>query len=71
MNYDRLFEPGKIGKMDLKNRIVMPAMGVSLSDARGSATDREIAYYAARARGGAALITPHYASVSADSSLPP
>lgn len=70
MNYDRLFEPGKIGKMDLKNRIVMPAMGVSLSDARGSATDREIAYYAARARGGAALITPHYASVSADSSLP-
>ncbi len=70
MNFDRLFQPGTIGKMTLKNRIVMPAMGVSLSDAKGSATDREIGYYAARARGGAALITPHYASVSADSSLP-
>lgn len=70
MSFDRLFEPGKIGKMTLKNRIVMPAMGVSLSDAKGTATDREIGYYTARARGGAALITPHYASVSADSSLP-
>jgi len=70
MNYQRLFQPGNIGSLTLKNRLVMPAMGVSLADAKGGVTDREIGYYAARAKGGAALITPHYASVSADSSLP-
>ncbi len=70
MNYKLLFQPGNIGTMTLKNRVVMPAMGVSIADAKGGVTDREINYYAARAKGGAALVTPHYASVSADSSLP-
>ncbi len=70
MDYQRLFQPGKIGSLTLKNRLIMPAMGVALADAKGGVTDRLIGYYAARARGGAALITPHYASVSADSSLP-
>ena len=30
MAYTRLFEPGRIGGLELKNRIVMPAMGCSL-----------------------------------------
>jgi len=70
MNFQRLFQPGTMGKLTLKNRLIMPAMGVSLADARGGVTDREIGYYAARAKGGVALVTPHYASVSLDSSLP-
>ncbi|MDM8000574.1 MAG: FAD-dependent oxidoreductase [Dehalococcoidia bacterium] len=70
MRFRRLFEPGTIGRLTLKNRLIMPAMGVSLADAHGGVTNREIDYYAARANGGVAMVTPHYASVSVDSSLP-
>ena len=27
MSYEKLFTPGSIGNLELKNRIVMPAMG--------------------------------------------
>jgi len=54
----KLFEPGKIGSMALKNRIVMAAMGpLGLNELDGSVSSRMIDYYAARARGGAGLIT--------------
>lgn len=56
MTYNRLFEPGRIGGLELKNRIVMPAMGCSLAESTGEAGARIIAYYAARAKGGAGLI---------------
>lgn len=49
----KLFEPGKIGKLDVKNRIVMAPMGVggmALSD--GTLSHRGIRYYTARAQGG-------------------
>ena len=45
----------------------MSAMGTALADEKGRATDRMVAYYAARAKGGAGLITPQFAAVSADS----
>ena len=50
-----LFSPLSIGTLELKNRIVMPAMllGIGLDEPAG------IAFYAERARGGAgAIITP-------------
>ncbi len=56
MAYEKLFEPGKIGSLELKNRIVMPAMGCSLAESSGEAGARMIKYYADRARGGAGLI---------------
>ncbi|MBR0342960.1 MAG: FAD-dependent oxidoreductase [Oscillospiraceae bacterium] len=56
MAYKQLFEPGKIGSLELKNRIVMPAMGCSLAESSGEAGARMIKYYADRARGGAGLI---------------
>ena len=31
MSYTKMFEKGKIGRLELKNRIVMPAMGCSLA----------------------------------------
>ena len=68
--YDALFQPGRIGSLQLKNRLIMPAMGTALADAEGRVTDRLIAYYRARAAGGAALITPQFAAVSPDSVLP-
>ncbi len=56
MAYVKLFSPGKIANLELKNRIVMPAMGCSLAESTGEAGARIIKYYADRARGGAGLI---------------
>ena len=56
MSYEKLFEPGMIGGREIKNRIVMPAMGCSLAESTGEAGARMIKYYADRARGGAGLI---------------
>ncbi|MBI2859846.1 MAG: FAD-dependent oxidoreductase [Chloroflexi bacterium] len=52
----RLFQPGRIGTLEIRNRIIMPAMGTSSADAEGRPTDRMIDYYAARAKGGVGLI---------------
>ncbi len=56
MAYTKLFEPGRIGNLDIRNRIVMTAMGCSLAESTGEAGARMIKYYADRARGGAGLI---------------
>ena len=56
MTYQKLFEQGRIGNLELKNRIVMPAMGCSFAESSGEAGPRMIKYYADRARGGAGLI---------------
>ncbi len=56
MKYDKLFEPGKIGSLTLKNRFIMGAMGVGFAEMNGNPTERTVAYYEARAKGGYALI---------------
>ena len=52
----RIFEPGKIGKLEIKNRILMSSMGTRAADGDGYITQRSIDYYVARARGGVGLI---------------
>ena len=52
----RLLEPGKIGEMELKNRIVMAPMGTCLGGLHGEVTERLIDWYTERAKGGAGLI---------------
>jgi len=54
----RLFEPGKIGKLQTKNRIVMAPMMITggLTEPDGRLSQQGIDYYAARARGGTGLI---------------
>jgi 2,4-dienoyl-CoA reductase-like NADH-dependent reductase (Old Yellow Enzyme family)/thioredoxin reductase len=52
----RLFNPGRIGTVDIRNRIVMNALGTLLEGKDGSVTERLITYYEARAKGGAGLI---------------
>ncbi len=60
----KLFEPGRIGKLLLKNRIVMSAMGIGgLAEPGGRLGKRAIDYYAARAKGGVGLITTAAARV--------
>lgn len=52
----KLFQPVNIGKMELKNRLVVPPMGSGFSAPDGTVTDRLIEYHEARARGGFGLI---------------
>lgn len=54
--YPHLLSPGRIGTLELKNRIAVTAMGVSLSEEDGTVGERIIAYHEEQARGGAALI---------------
>jgi len=51
-----LFDPIKIKGLSLKNRLVMPPMATGFATADGGATDRHIAHYVTRARGGVGLI---------------
>jgi 2,4-dienoyl-CoA reductase-like NADH-dependent reductase (Old Yellow Enzyme family) len=54
--FKKIFEPTSIGRMQLKNRIVMPPMGTNYAEAGGAVSQRMIDYYEARARGGVGLI---------------
>ena len=56
MDYMKLFTPFKIGKMEVKNRIVMSPMGLNAAHPDGRIDDDEIHYFEERARGGAGLI---------------
>jgi 2,4-dienoyl-CoA reductase-like NADH-dependent reductase (Old Yellow Enzyme family)/thioredoxin reductase len=56
MGYKKLFSKGNIGGLELKNRIVMPAIGTSLASYTGEASQELIAYYEERAKGGCGLI---------------
>ena len=51
-----LLSPGRIGQMELKNRIAVTAMGVSLSEEDGTVGEKLIAYHEEQAKGGAGLI---------------
>jgi len=55
----KLLEPGRIGKLEIKNRIMMAPMGAhGLHDPDGDWGEHMRAYYEARARGGTGMITP-------------
>ncbi len=56
MNYRHLLQPGRINGMELRNRIFMTPMGSNLADENGISGERLRAYYAERAKGGAAMI---------------
>jgi 2,4-dienoyl-CoA reductase-like NADH-dependent reductase (Old Yellow Enzyme family) len=50
-----LFTPFRLGNLNIANRIVMPAMGLAVCE-DGAPNAEHAAYYARRARGGAALV---------------
>jgi 2-enoate reductase len=61
----KLFEAGKIGRIVIKNRIVMAPMGIpGFQEADGRLSQRAIDYYVARAQGGVGLIITAATSVS-------
>ncbi len=55
--YPNIFQPGKIGKMETKNRIKYASTETNFNTRDGFVTDREIAYMEAQAKGGAGIVT--------------
>ena len=80
--YKHLFEPGSIGKLKIRNRLVLPPMATMFADKDGTISENTIDYYEARARGGMGLIIveitapgmqctgPHQLSLGDDRFLP-
>jgi len=67
--YPHLLSPGRIGTLELRNRILMCPMGDNQATAEGHVTDQQIAYYEARAKGGAALLLVGSVGVTAPDGL--
>ncbi|MBI2862719.1 MAG: FAD-dependent oxidoreductase, partial [Chloroflexi bacterium] len=55
VSFPNLFEPGRIGKLEIKNRIVMVSMDLEFHT-KGYIGDEHIAFYEERAKGGAGMI---------------
>ncbi len=62
--YEKMFSQGKIGSVTIKNRLVMSPMGIGLANLDGTPSEDMIAYYEARAIGGAGLIIPEITRVN-------
>lgn len=56
MEYNMLFSPMNIGKVTIKNRVVMAPMMLGFGTFDGTATPAMMNYYEERAKGGAGLI---------------
>jgi 2,4-dienoyl-CoA reductase-like NADH-dependent reductase (Old Yellow Enzyme family)/thioredoxin reductase len=67
MEYQKLFEKGQIGSVQIRNRVVMTAMGTMLGDWNGCTTPEQVRFYEDRAKGGCGLIIPEFTSVDPDS----
>lgn len=66
--FTELFRPARLRGLTLRNRIIMPSMLTQFASAGGEVSDRLVAYYAERAKGGAGLVIPEATAVD-DSGL--
>ncbi len=69
MRYNKIFEKGTIGNLELKNRIVMPAMVTGLASDNGQVNDAIIKYYEERAKAGCGLIITEMARIDQDTGV--
>lgn len=65
LRFPRLFQPFRLGQLELRNRIVMPPMATRFSSEDGFVTEQLRDYYAARARGGVGLVIVEASCVDA------
>lgn len=56
-HFENIFKPIQVGPVELKNRIVLAPMNETMSGVNGEATEQMLAYFAARAKGGAAMVS--------------
>jgi 2,4-dienoyl-CoA reductase-like NADH-dependent reductase (Old Yellow Enzyme family)/thioredoxin reductase len=82
--FKALFSPFRIGKLELKNRIVMPPMATNFAGTEGKVNDRHIDYYVKRVHGGVGYLnfehtgilkegkaSPGMALIDGDDKIPP
>ncbi len=62
--FEHLSKPGRIGSLNLKNRMIMAPMGSNFAEADGHCGERILAYYEERAKGGAAMLTMGVCSIA-------
>ena len=55
-SFEKLLEPGNIGKVKTRNRLIKTASGTSFIEPTGFVSNRMIAYYESLARGGVGLL---------------
>lgn len=56
MGYEHVLSPGSIGKVVIRNRVVLPPLEVGMACFDGTPSEQLINYYEERARGGLGLI---------------
>ncbi|UCF92959.1 MAG: FAD-dependent oxidoreductase [Desulfobacterales bacterium] len=61
--FEKLFEPGVVNKMYVKNRLVLPPITTNYATEDGAVSDQMIAYYVERAKGGVGTIIVENAQV--------
>lgn len=61
--YPKLFTPGKIGNLTLKNRICKAPQSSGMNNKDGTVSERAIRYYRDTAAGGAGMVIVEYAYV--------
>ena len=61
--YSHLLAPGRIGRLTLPNRVVMPAMDMNVCH-DGVIADEDVEHYAARAAGGTGMVITSASAVS-------
>ncbi|MFH1775600.1 MAG: FAD-dependent oxidoreductase [Chloroflexota bacterium] len=64
-----LLKPGRIGKLKLDNRLIMASMGILGGEKEHYLTDEVIAFYVARAKGGAGLLITGAMSVNPQATI--
>lgn len=63
MSFPRLFTPGQIGRLTVKNRGIMAPMSTGFANHDGTPSPRMIRYYEERAKGGVGAIITEYMGV--------
>ena len=63
--YTSIFSPIRIGRLTVKNRVVMAPMGnLMMCEETGRPSEKMTAYFAARAKGGVGLLTSGLVPIS-------
>ncbi|MCD6341620.1 MAG: FAD-dependent oxidoreductase [Thaumarchaeota archaeon] len=63
MKFNKLFEPGNIGTLELKNRIIKAPQSTAMANRDGTVSERMLRYYRSQASGGVALVIVEYAYI--------
>lgn len=56
MQYEKLFSEGRIGKVTMRNRVVLPPLEVGMANFDGTPSEQLISYYEERAKNGLGLL---------------